>query len=62
MDKKDVCKHCGGNSFVETKHGNEAVVHSINRLNSRKETLYHMICVDCGTIKRSYVKNAKRLL
>ena len=41
------CPYCGKEEFVTGKQKSKAV--------------YHEICVNCGTIVRSYVKNPENL-
>ena len=57
------CPYCGGEEFVEGKQDGYADVVPANKtFTLRSEKLYHVICLKCGTVVRSYVKNPKDLV
>ena len=59
--KLSACPFCGGTEFVEGYQGGYGALAS-------KEgawlgaSLYHVICRDCGSIVRSYVKDPEKLV
>lgn len=61
--KNNICEYCGSSEFIEVKQGGvDAAVKPTHKTFSLKsEYLYHQLCLDCGTIHRSYVYNPKRL-
>lgn len=60
--KEEKCPYCGGKEFVEGKQSGYATVYPSNKTFTFKtQVLYHKICLNCGTIIRSYVKNPKLL-
>ena len=55
------CPYCGGNKMVlayQTAYG--AVSSTSNRLGGRP--LYHSVCLRCGSVVRSFVKEPEKLL
>lgn len=60
--KNNICEYCRSSRFVEVKQGGvEAAVKATHKLSLKSEYLYHQLCLDCGTVHRSYVYNPKRL-
>ena len=53
------CPYCGREEFVTGKQGAAYAGFSVSVLKSR--AVYHEICLHCGTIVRSYVKNPEKL-
>ncbi len=53
------CPYCGREEFVTGKQGAAYAGISVSVLKSR--AVYHEICLHCGTIVRSYVKNPEKL-
>ncbi len=57
----NACQFCGGTEFVEAYQGGYATLTS-------KESawlganLYYVICRDCGSVVRSYVKDPEKLV
>ena len=50
------CPYCGGKDFGEGRQrGHAKLVTSTFALSG--EDIYHKICMDCGSIVRSYIKN-----
>ena len=62
MDEKDICEHCGGKKFVELHQGRRGYGDAKkNREDWLGETVYHITCVSCGTVVRSYVDKIEEL-
>lgn len=53
------CPYCGKEEFVTGKQGAAYAGITVSLLKER--AVYHEICVNCGTIVRSYVKNPEKL-
>lgn len=53
------CPCCGKEEFVTGKQGMAYAGVKISSLKER--ALYHEICVNCGTVVRTYVKNPEKL-
>ena len=55
------CPYCGGEEMIEAFQScYGAVIATSNVLGGR--TLYHMICRNCGSVVRSFVKEPEKLL
>ena len=55
------CPYCGGTEFTEAFQGGYgAITGTSHRLGGR--TLFHTVCMKCGSIVRSYVKEPEKLL
>ena len=60
--KQDICPHCGGTETVIGKQFDRASVYRENAfMILGGSPLFHVVCLDCGTVIRSYVKNPKTL-
>ena len=60
--KKDICPHCGGTNTVDGKQTGQACVTSKQAWTLvRSQPLFHVICLDCGTVIRSYIEYPKQL-
>ena len=59
MDKKqDICPHCGGTETVIGKHsGYGQIVPKKAWTTLNGQNLYHVICLSCGTVIRSYIED-----
>lgn len=57
--KQYVCPWCGGKDVVEGIQSAYAKVQPNKTLTFKGESLVHVICKECGTVLRSYVKNPK---
>lgn len=55
------CPYCDGIDFIETFHMGYGSVYSKDVLFSGTN-LYHVICKNCGSVVRSYVKSTDRLV
>ena len=64
--EKQICSYCGNNVFTEVPGGSiGGVVGGVVPLSdkfSAGEKLYYSVCVKCGTVNRTYVKNPCRLV
>ena len=60
-NKVDVCRYCGASNFVETGKSPESVAQSKKFFSLTAQYIYHIICLECGTIHRSFVKQPKKL-
>ena len=61
MKKITKCPFCEGTQFTITyQMGHGAVVSVSNPL--RSQLLYHKICLNCGSVVRSFVKEPKLLI
>ena len=61
--KEEKCPYCGSKEFIEAKQEGYAEVRPTNKtLTFKSQILYHIICLNCGTVIKSYVKNPKRLV
>ena len=58
--KIEYCPYCNGKKFVEGKHSGYAEVYGEGLFSS--SPLYHQICLKCGSVVRSYVKDPQILL
>lgn len=50
------CPYCDGTEMIEAYQGGYAHIYAIDS-SLRGSSLYHLICRDCGTIVRSFVKD-----
>lgn len=62
MIKEEKCLYCGSEEFVEAKQDGYSSVAPIKAFTFKSQTLYHTICLNCGSVVKSYVKNPKKLL
>ncbi len=63
MEKKEVCPYYGKEEFVEAKHSGYANVFPASKIFTTKEqAMYYVICLSCGTVVRSFVKDPHRLV
>lgn len=53
------CHYCGASNFITAKQAGYA---NVMRGIMKSEELHHEICLNCGTVLRSYVKNPERLI
>ncbi len=55
------CPYCGGTRMIEAfQSAYGAVTATSNKLGGRP--LYHSVCLNCGSVVRSYVKEPQKLL
>ena len=57
----NACQFCGGTEFVEAYQGGYATLTSSESV-LLGGALHHVICRDCGSIVRSYVKDPEKLV
>lgn len=63
MKNQEKCPYCGKEEFVEGKQEGYASIAPANKvLTFKSQTLYHLICLNCGAIVKSYVKEPKKLV
>lgn len=62
--KMGKCPFCGGENFMETAVGSYggAYVTPATKRSFRHAPLYATVCLDCGSVVRSYCKHPERLL
>jgi predicted nucleic-acid-binding Zn-ribbon protein len=61
MEHPEKCPYCGGTDFVIAKQI-PGIESADKWINFTGQILYHKICLNCGTVVRSYVKEPKKLL
>lgn len=54
------CPFCGGSEFVKGIQGNQGRIYSVHSL-KRSQYLVHIICLECGSVVRSYVNEPEKL-
>lgn len=62
MDKNEKCPYCGSNKNVIGVQSGYASVSANKSLTFKTQILYHVICLDCGSVIRSFVKNPEKLV
>ncbi len=63
MKNQEKCPYCGKEEFVEGKQEGYASIAPANKvLTFKSQVLYHLICLNCGAIVKSYVKEPKKLV
>ena len=63
MKKSEKCPYCGHDKFVEGKQeGYGAIVPASKSWTFKTQKLYHKICLNCGAVAKSYVKNPNRIV
>ena len=62
MDKQEKCPRCGCENNVIGVQSSYGRVCADTRFFGSGQTLYHVICLQCGNVIRSYVKNPERLI
>ncbi len=63
MKNQEKCPYCGKEELVEGKQEGYASIAPANKvLTFKSQTLYHLICLNCGAIVKSYVKEPKKLV
>ncbi len=61
MQKECTCPFCGGIELIESYQSAYGSVTAVsNRMGG--VALYHLICRNCGSVVRSYVKEPEKLL
>lgn len=63
METQEKCPYCGNEEFIEGMQTAYGSVSPANEIFSFKsQVLYHKICLNCGTVVKSYVKNPSALV
>lgn len=62
MSKEEKCPYCGSLEFVEAKQDGYSCVAPIKTFTFKSQALYHTICLNCGSVVKSYVKKPRKLL
>ncbi len=60
--KYEKCPHCGSKENVIGKQDGYAAITPNKIFTMKQEAIYHVICLNCGTIIRSYVKEPRKLV
>ncbi len=56
------CPNCGSIKNVIGFQDGYGSVQANNALTFKSQRLYHIFCLDCGTLIRSFVKNPEKLV
>ena len=63
MNSIEKCPYCGEKEFVEgIQSGYASVVPANKVLTFKSQVLYHIICLNCGAIVKSYIKEPKKIV
>lgn len=63
MKTQEKCPYCGKQEFVEGKQEGYGSVAPANKvLSFKSQVLYHVICLNCGAVVKSYVKEPKKIV
>ncbi len=62
MEKKLKCPFCGKEKFVEGRQDGYATIGPNKMFTLKGQAVYFVICLECGTIVRSYVKKPQDLI
>ena len=62
MEKQEKCPYCGSTNNVIGIQDGYAAVSANKSLTFKSQRLYNVICLNCGTVIRSFVKNPERLI
>lgn len=63
MKINEKCPFCGCEEFVEGKQEGYASVAPADKvLTFKSQVLYHVICLNCGAVVKSYVKNPRKIV
>lgn len=57
-----MCPYCGGGEQVIGKQSGYGTVRANRKFSLREQPIYHVICLQCGAILKSYVKQPQKLL
>lgn len=55
------CPFCDGTEMIEAYQGGYAHIYAVDS-SLRGSCLYHLICRDCGTVVRSFVKDPEKFV
>lgn len=63
MNNIEKCPYCGKQEFVEGQQDGYGAIVPANRIFTFKsQILYHTICLNCGAVVKSYVKEPQKLV
>lgn len=61
--KQEKCPYCGSKKFVNgVQDGYSKIFPEGKTFTLKSQVLYHTICLDCGTVVKSFVKNPSKLI
>jgi len=55
--KQDICPCCAGKNTIVAKQSGHGAIYRAKNLFGMGKALYHIVCLDCGTVIRSYIKD-----
>lgn len=61
MENKMQCPYCGKTEFVKGIQMEGNGIMPIKKLTLKAQPIYHIVCLNCGTIIRSYIKKPDKL-
>lgn len=62
MNNVEKCPFCGNKEFIEVVQAGYASVYPANKVFTLKsQSLFHVICLNCGAVVKSYVKEPQKL-
>jgi predicted nucleic-acid-binding Zn-ribbon protein len=56
------CPYCSGTQFITGRQDGYGAVVPAGALSLKSQKLYHVICLNCGSVVRSYVENPSKLV
>ena len=62
METKVKCPYCGKEETVIGKQIGYAAIKPNKKISLSEQPIYHIVCLNCGSIIRSYVQNPKELI
>ncbi len=62
MEQNEECPYCGKKENVIGKQDSYANIRPNKLFSLKEQAIYHVVCLNCGSIIRSYVKNPKELI
>lgn len=63
MNNVEKCPYCGKQEFVEGKQEGYGSIAPANKvLTFKSQILYHIICLNCGAVVKSYVKEPQKIV
>lgn len=63
MNKIEKCPYCGKQEFIEGIQSGYAAIAPANKVFTfKQQVLYHVICLNCGAVVKSYVKEPQKII
>ena len=62
MEKNEKCPYCGSEKNVIGRQNGYACITANKALTFKEQKIFHIICLNCGTVIRSFVKKPEKLL